>query len=55
MYLSDVYTVSANLAGVPAISVPAGEDGQGLPIGAQIVGKQFDEAMALKVADVVAS
>ena len=51
MYLSDIYTVSANLAGVPAISVPFGHDGKGLPIGVQLVGKQFDEATILKAAD----
>jgi aspartyl-tRNA(Asn)/glutamyl-tRNA(Gln) amidotransferase subunit A len=50
MYLSDVYTVSANLAGVPAISVPCGADGAGLPIGMQLVGKHFDEATLLRVA-----
>lgn len=53
MYLSDVYTVSANLAGLPAISVPCGADRQGLPIGAQFVGRQFDEQTILRVADVV--
>jgi aspartyl-tRNA(Asn)/glutamyl-tRNA(Gln) amidotransferase subunit A len=51
MYLSDIYTVSANLAGIPAISVPCGLDSKGLPIGVQIVGKQFDEGTILKVAD----
>jgi aspartyl-tRNA(Asn)/glutamyl-tRNA(Gln) amidotransferase subunit A len=51
MYLSDVYTVSANLAGVPAISVPYGKDAQGLPIGVQFVGRQFDEATILRAAD----
>ena len=51
MYLYDVYTVSANLAGVPAISVPAGQDNAGLPIGVQFLGKQFDEQTILKVAD----
>jgi aspartyl-tRNA(Asn)/glutamyl-tRNA(Gln) amidotransferase subunit A len=50
MYLSDVFTVSANLAGVPAISVPHGADRGGLPIGVQVVGKQFDESTILKVA-----
>ncbi len=51
MYLSDVFTVSANLAGVPAISVPCGRDAKGLPIGIQVVGKHFDEATVLKVGD----
>lgn len=51
MYLSDVYTVSANLAGVPAISIPFGEDRNGLPIGLQLIAKQFDEQSILKVAD----
>jgi aspartyl-tRNA(Asn)/glutamyl-tRNA(Gln) amidotransferase subunit A len=51
MYLSDIYTVSANLAGVPAISVPYGKDAQGLPIGVQFVGRQFDEATILRAAD----
>jgi aspartyl-tRNA(Asn)/glutamyl-tRNA(Gln) amidotransferase subunit A len=51
MYLSDIYTVSANLAGVPAISVPCGEDSKGLPIGVQLVGRQFDEPTILKIAD----
>lgn len=53
MYLSDIYTVSANLAGLPAISVPAGTDGAGLPIGIQFVGKQFDEPVILRAADFV--
>jgi len=51
MYLSDIYTVSANLAGIPGISVPAGADAQGLPIGLQLLGRQFDEATLLNVAD----
>jgi aspartyl-tRNA(Asn)/glutamyl-tRNA(Gln) amidotransferase subunit A len=51
MYLSDIYTVSANLAGVPAMSVPCGSDKKGLPIGVQLVGKQFDEATILRIAD----
>jgi len=51
MYLSDVFTVSANLAGTPAISVPAGNDSEGLPIGIQVMGKHFDEATVLKVGD----
>jgi aspartyl-tRNA(Asn)/glutamyl-tRNA(Gln) amidotransferase subunit A len=53
MYLSDIYTVSANLAGIPAVSVPCGVDHQKLPIGVQILGKQFDESTILKVADVL--
>ncbi|MEK7669836.1 MAG: amidase family protein, partial [Bacteroidota bacterium] len=51
MYLSDIYTTSANLAGIPGISIPCGHDKQGLPIGLQIIGKQFDEATVLKAAD----
>lgn len=43
MYLSDVFTVSVNLAALPAMSVPAGFDTKGLPIGLQMIGKQFDE------------
>ncbi|MGB5013867.1 MAG: Asp-tRNA(Asn)/Glu-tRNA(Gln) amidotransferase subunit GatA [Pyrinomonadaceae bacterium] len=43
MYLSDIYTVSANLAGVPAISVPCGISGEGLPIGVQLVGNFWSE------------
>jgi aspartyl-tRNA(Asn)/glutamyl-tRNA(Gln) amidotransferase subunit A len=50
MYLSDIYTISINLAGVPALSVPCGFDSQGLPIGMQIIGKHFDEATILRVA-----
>ncbi len=51
MYLSDIYTTSANLAGIPGISVPCGVDSEGLPIGLQVLGKQFDEPTILKVAD----
>ncbi len=53
MYLNDIYTVSANLAGIPGISVPAGTDANGMPIGIQVLGKQFDEATILKVGDVI--
>jgi aspartyl-tRNA(Asn)/glutamyl-tRNA(Gln) amidotransferase subunit A len=53
MYLSDVFTVSANLAGIPAISVPFGKDRSGLPIGVQILGKQFDELSVLRAAAVL--
>jgi len=55
MYLNDIYTVSANLAGIPGINVPAGVDKNGLPIGLQLLGKQFDEAMIMKVADFIES
>ena len=52
MYLNDVFTVPASLAGLPAISVPAGEDNFGLPLGLQFIGKPFDEETVLRVADV---
>lgn len=51
MYLSDIYTVSVNLAGLPAISVPCGVDLNSLPIGVQIIGTHFDEERVLQVAD----
>ncbi|KPK74911.1 MAG: glutamyl-tRNA amidotransferase, partial [candidate division Zixibacteria bacterium SM23_73] len=50
MYLSDIYTTSANLAGIPAISIPCGKDSQGLPIGLQILGKPLSEGLLLNVA-----
>ena len=43
MYLNDIFTVTTNLAGLPGISVPAGLDGDGLPLGLQIIGKALDE------------
>jgi aspartyl-tRNA(Asn)/glutamyl-tRNA(Gln) amidotransferase subunit A len=49
MYLSDIYTIPANLAGIPSISVPCGFSKQGLPIGLQLMGKAFDEEMLLRV------
>jgi aspartyl-tRNA(Asn)/glutamyl-tRNA(Gln) amidotransferase subunit A len=49
MYLSDIYTVSANLAGIPGLSIPCGADRSGLPIGLQILGRQFDEETILQV------
>jgi aspartyl-tRNA(Asn)/glutamyl-tRNA(Gln) amidotransferase subunit A len=49
MYLSDIYTVSANLAGIPAISIPFGCDSQHLPIGIQILAKPFDEETIFRV------
>ena len=51
MYLADVFTVSANLAGIPAVSVPCGATRAGLPIGAQFLGKPWDEASILRCAD----
>jgi aspartyl-tRNA(Asn)/glutamyl-tRNA(Gln) amidotransferase subunit A len=51
MYLIDVFTVSANLAGLPAISVPCGFTQQRLPIGLQLTGRRFDEATLLGIAD----
>jgi aspartyl-tRNA(Asn)/glutamyl-tRNA(Gln) amidotransferase subunit A len=47
MYLNDVFTVPSSLAGLPAMSVPAGVDGQGLPLGLQIIGKALDEQSVL--------
>ncbi|MGE3998534.1 MAG: Asp-tRNA(Asn)/Glu-tRNA(Gln) amidotransferase subunit GatA, partial [Variibacter sp.] len=43
MYLNDVFTVTVNMAGLPGISVPAGRDSQGLPLGLQLIGRPFDE------------
>jgi aspartyl-tRNA(Asn)/glutamyl-tRNA(Gln) amidotransferase subunit A len=50
MYLSDIYTIAANLAGVPAISIPCGFDGAGLPIGLQIIAPAFSEDKLLQTA-----
>ena len=49
MYLNDVFTVTANLAGLPGISVPAGLSSSGLPLGLQVIGKALDEAACFKV------
>ena len=51
MYLSDVYTISVNLAGLPAISIPSGFTESGLPIGLQVIGKAFGEAEMFAVAN----
>jgi aspartyl-tRNA(Asn)/glutamyl-tRNA(Gln) amidotransferase subunit A len=51
LYLVDVFTVSANLAGLPAVSVPCGLTPEHLPIGLQMTGKPFDEATLLRIAD----
>jgi aspartyl-tRNA(Asn)/glutamyl-tRNA(Gln) amidotransferase subunit A len=50
MYLADIYTVTADLAGIPGISVPCGETKEKLPIGLQILGKHFDESTILRLA-----
>jgi aspartyl-tRNA(Asn)/glutamyl-tRNA(Gln) amidotransferase subunit A len=50
MYLSDVLTISVNLAGVPALSVPCGLDAAGLPIGLQLIGRRFDEGTLFRLA-----
>jgi len=50
MYLADIYTVTADLAGIPGISIPCGETHEKLPIGLQILGRHFDEATILRVA-----
>jgi aspartyl-tRNA(Asn)/glutamyl-tRNA(Gln) amidotransferase subunit A len=50
MYLSDIFTISVNLAGLPGLSLPCGFDAQGLPIGLQIVGQPFDEETVLRTA-----
>jgi len=50
MYLADIYTVTADLAGIPGISIPCGQTRENLPIGLQILGRHFDEATVLRVA-----
>ncbi len=50
MYLSDVFTLPASLAGIPGMSIPCGFTGQGLPIGLQILTPHFEEGLALRVA-----
>lgn len=50
MYLGDIYTISVNLAGLPGISLPCGEDGNGLPIGLQLIGDCFEEKKIIRAA-----
>jgi aspartyl-tRNA(Asn)/glutamyl-tRNA(Gln) amidotransferase subunit A len=50
MYLSDIYTVTANLVGVPGVSVPCGNNSEGLPLGIQLLAKHFDEATVIRLA-----
>ena len=53
MYLADIYTVTGDLVGVPGVSVPCGQTRAGLPIGLQVLGRHFDEATVLRVAQAV--
>ncbi|MDC7682066.1 Asp-tRNA(Asn)/Glu-tRNA(Gln) amidotransferase subunit GatA [Asticcacaulis sp. BYS171W] len=53
MYLNDVFTVTTNLAGLPGLSVPAGLDSKGLPLGLQVIGKALDEGTTLAIASVL--
>ena len=50
MYLSDIYTISVNLAGLPAIALPCGFSKAGLPIGMQLIGRAFEEDLLLRAA-----
>jgi aspartyl-tRNA(Asn)/glutamyl-tRNA(Gln) amidotransferase subunit A len=50
MYLSDIFTIAVNLAGLPGMSIPCGFDGSGLPVGLQLIGNYFSEARMLNVA-----
>ena len=51
MYLSDIYTITGSLAGIPCMSVPCGKTSEGLPVGMQILTRHFDESTMLKLAD----
>lgn len=53
MYLSDVYTVSVNLAGIPAMNIPIGKHSNGLPIGMQIISQKFDEEKIFQIANLI--
>jgi aspartyl-tRNA(Asn)/glutamyl-tRNA(Gln) amidotransferase subunit A len=53
MYLNDVFTVTVNMAGLPGIAVPAGRTGGGLPLGIQLIGRPFDEAMLFRTGHVI--
>ncbi len=50
MYLEDIYTVLANIVGIPALSIPVAHDKKGMPIGMQLMAKNFDEETLLKAA-----
>ena len=51
MYLSDIYTITGSLAGIPCMSVPCGKTSEGLPVGLQVLTKHFDESTMFRVAD----
>jgi aspartyl-tRNA(Asn)/glutamyl-tRNA(Gln) amidotransferase subunit A len=53
MYLNDIFTVTVNMAGLPGISVPAGTDAQGLPLGLQLIGRAFDEETLFSLGEVI--
>jgi aspartyl-tRNA(Asn)/glutamyl-tRNA(Gln) amidotransferase subunit A len=53
MYLADIFTVTADLVGIPGISVPCGQTKSGLPIGVQVLGKHFDEGTILRIGHVI--
>ena len=53
MYMNDIFTVPASMAGLPGISVPAGLSADGLPLGLQIIGKPFDEASVLQIGQAI--
>jgi aspartyl-tRNA(Asn)/glutamyl-tRNA(Gln) amidotransferase subunit A len=53
MYLNDIFTVTANMAGLPGIAVPAGKDAQGLPLGLQLIGRPFDEETLISLGQIV--
>jgi aspartyl-tRNA(Asn)/glutamyl-tRNA(Gln) amidotransferase subunit A len=55
MYLGDLFTVQANVTGLPAISIPMGEDSNGLPMGFQMMGRPFDESGLLNLAKTIES
>jgi aspartyl-tRNA(Asn)/glutamyl-tRNA(Gln) amidotransferase subunit A len=53
MYLNDIFTVTVNMAGLPGIAVPAGLTADGLPLGLQVIGRPFDEAMLFRTGKVI--
>src|SRR5690606_22843602 len=53
MYLNDIFTVTVNMAGLPGMSVPAGLDSNGLPLGLQLIGRPFDEETLFRAAHVI--